>query len=345
MAFLLENPDTIKCFCCNLNWTKFDRPVASIQPAMATDWARVDAKEYFDWHVDFGNNVMFCQAYLFGGTALYPTKLGPMAPGKGAQLLPELYARSRAAKMPFVSYFYVGTDLTVAVRRPDWIVPTSYQCAPHGFLAPESPWTELLCERIAEFLNEYPVEWLLFDWFVYGSLHTDDFQVQPAWFVKQPFREIIGREMPEKAEDITPEENLRYKREILARQFLAIQKTVRSASPGTKIMFNIPYWKPKEAIWSDHLMMNESDGLFAECSREDVLGWLLNVRKPNQRVMTTIIGRGDDKGECVPDTWRTWHDRGLDFFGYAWATPPDFRPHPAYQHDLDIVRRAFKEIG
>jgi len=62
---------------------------------MATDWARVDAKEYFDWHVDFGNNVMFCQAYLFGGTALYPTKLGPMAPGKGAQLLPELYARSR----------------------------------------------------------------------------------------------------------------------------------------------------------------------------------------------------------------------------------------------------------
>ena len=89
--------------------------------------------------------------------------------------------------MPFVSYFCVGTDLTVAVHRPQWIVPTSYQHAYHGFLAPESPWSDLLCERIAEFLTAFPVEWLLFDWFVYGSLHTDDFSVQPAWFAKEPF--------------------------------------------------------------------------------------------------------------------------------------------------------------
>lgn len=334
----------MKWFACDLNWTRFDAPVASTPPAMATDWAEVDPKEYFDWHVEFGNNIMSCYAYLFGGTALYPSRLGPVAPGKGAELLPRLYELSRAARMPFVSYFCVGTDCTVAAHRNDWVVPTNRSAAHFGFLAPESPWTELLCERVAEFLSAYPVEWLLFDWFVYGDLKPNDFQVQPAWFVKQPFFEIIGHEMPKQATAITPEENLKYKREILARQFHAIQRTVRSTSPGTQLMFNIPYWKPEEAIWVNHPMMNESDCLFAECSREDVVEWLLRVRKPEQRVLTTIIGRPDD-GECEPETWRKWYDKGVDLCGYAWGTPPDFRPHPSYHRNLDVVRRAFKEIG
>ena len=342
MPELFETPSTMKCFCCDLNWTRFDKPIEGTPPAMAADWSQVNAREYFDWHVDFGNNVMFCQAYLFGGTALYPSQLGPVAPGKGADLLPELYAMSRAARMPFVSYFCVGADLSTNAHRNQWIVPTSSKHAYHGFLAPESPWTDLLCDRIAEFLAEFPVEWLLFDWFVYGSLHPDDFHVQPAWFVKQPFQQIIGRPMPEKAEQITLEESLTYKRQVLARQFHAIQKTVRLASPGTKIMFNIPYWKPAEAIWTDHPMMIESDALFAESSREDVVEWLMRARKPDQRVMTTIIGH-PDLG-CDPHSWRKWHEKGLDFFGYAWATPPDFRPCPVDQFQVDSVRQAFHAI-
>jgi len=62
-----------------------------------------------------------------------------------------------------------------------------------------------------------------------------------------------------------------------------------------------------------------------------------SAKRPSQRVMTTIIGRLDGKDECDPDSWRKWHEKGLDFFGYAWATPPDFHPHPSYQRDLDIV--------
>jgi len=50
------------------------------------------------------------------------------------------------------------------------------------------------------------------DWFDYGGLDPY-FPVQPAWFVKKPFQEIIGRPMPETAADITPEESLHYKRE------------------------------------------------------------------------------------------------------------------------------------
>ena len=340
---IIQTPPTVKLFCCDLNWTKFDTPVAANPAATAADWSQVDAQEYFDWHVDFGNNLMFMQAYLFGGTALYPSKLGPIAPGAGAELLPRLFALSRAARMPFMSYFCVGTDLTVAAHRPHWVAPSGGQ-ETHGlFLAPESPWTELLRARIAEFLADYPVEWLLFDWFVYGGLKPNEFQVQPAWFAREPFREIIGRPMPESADDITPAENLQYKREILARQFHAIQRTVRAVSPNTNVMFNVPYWQPEESIWVDHPMMNESDCLFAECSREDVVDWLLRVRRPQQRVMTTIIGRPD--GECEPDSWRRWHAKGLDFFGYAWGTPPDFRPHASYRDDVEIVRNAFHCIG
>ena len=68
-------------------------------------------------------------------------------------------------------------------------------------------------------------------------------------------------------------------------------------------------------------MVNESDQLVAE-STDDVVPWLLRIRKPQQRVMTTIIGR--EGGLSKPDTWRRWYAAGCDFFGYAWAPRPTF---------------------
>jgi hypothetical protein len=99
-----------------------------------------------------------------------------------------------------------------------------------------------------------------------------------------------------------------------------------------------------EAIWMNHPMLNESDGLLAECSKPEVLDWLLSARRPEQQVMTAISGRRE-QGECDPNSWRHWCDAGCDFFRFAWGTPPDFRPHPRYAADLPLVRRAFREMG
>jgi hypothetical protein len=183
----------------------------------------------------------------------------------------------------------------------------------------------------------------LFDWFVYGSLTPNDALVQPGPYVAKPFQDIIGRPMPKTAAEIKPEEHLKYKREVLARQFHALRDAVRETSPGTRIGFNVPYWKADEAIWRNHPMVNESDFIFAECTSEDVMEWALKVGKPSQRVFTTITGRPD--GTSKPDSWRKWYARGCDFFGYAWGTPPDFRPDASHDKELRIVRAAFKEMS
>jgi hypothetical protein len=311
-------------------------------PAAPQDWAFVNPKEYFDWHIDFGVNVMFCQAYAFGGYAFYPTRLGAVAPGPGRDLFPTLFRLARKAHMPIHSYFCVGTDLTMCNMRPSWLVPTSLTPKGHwGYLAPESPWTDLLCARITEFLRLYPVEWIVFDWFVYGSLHPNDFAVQPGWFVKGPFKEIVGRDMPDDAVQITADESLKYKRAVMAKQFYRIKEAVHNASPATRIYFNVPYREPKEALWVDHPMLNESDMLLAESS-DAVVPWLLSIRKPHQRVMTTVVGRQD--GVSDPNTWKKWFEAGCDFFGYAWGTPPDFRPNPAYTAAVDVVRQAYHQM-
>jgi hypothetical protein len=78
--------------------------------------------------------------------------------------------------------------------------------------------------------------------------------------------------------------------------------------------------------------------------RADVLEWLLAIRRPDQRVMTTITGR-QEAGECDPHSWRRWFAAGCDFFGNAWGAPPDFRPHPRYAGELEIVRAAFREMA
>jgi hypothetical protein len=54
------------------------------------------------------------------------------------------------------------------------------------------------------------------------------------------------------------------------------------------------------------------------------------------------VGRQD--GVSDPNTWKKWFDAGCDFFGYAWGTPPDFRPHPDYAAAVDVVRKAYKEM-
>lgn len=333
---------TIRLFNCDFNWARW--PNGDTRPSEPQDWAEVDARKYFDWHREFGNNVLYCQAYCSSGYAMYPSKLGPVGKGRAARLFPDLFELAQQHKMPTWSYFCVGADLMMAREHPEWLVPgsiaESYGHA--GFFGPETPRTNLLCDRVHEFLRQYPVDWLLLDWFAYGSLNPDAALVQPAEFVKKPFQEILGRPMPANVQEITLAEHLEYKRVTLARQFRTLRDAVKQTSPNTKIIFNVPYHKADEALWRDHPMLAESDGLFAESS-DEVVGWLLNVRKPSQRVMTTIIGRSG--GLSDPNTWRKWYERGCDFFGYAWGTPPTFQPVPMYHEEMKIVKAAFAEIA
>jgi hypothetical protein len=340
--------EPILLFNCDFNWARWpaseERPQGKIRPSLPEDWSEIDAGEYFDWHRRFGNNVTYCQAYCSSGYALYPSKLGPVGKGNASTLFPRLYDLSRNAAMPVWSYFTVNADWFMAQEHPDWVIPGSKagSYGHGGFFGPETPRTRLLCQRIQEFLKQFPVDWLLLDWFAYGSLVPNGGAVQPAEFVKKPFERIIGRAMPEAAEAITAQENLTYKRAVLAEQFHALQGTIKETSPRTKIIFNVPYHRAKEELWVGHPMLKESDGLFAESS-DDVVGWLLEVRQPSQRVMTTIIGRSG--GLSDPNTWEKWYRRGCDFFGYAWATPPGFEPTADYTEHLEITRRAFAAMS
>ncbi len=333
----------IKLFCCDLNFTAQKGPEPSPTPALPQDWAYLDPEEYFAWHRDFGVNIFFLQGYSWCGYAFYPTRLGPIAPGPGGELFPKIFKMARKAGLPFCGYFCIGCDLVVSNIRNEWTVPTSRTRMQQGLLAPESPWTDLLCARITEFLRLYPVEWINFDCFNYGRYNSNLFQVQPSPFVKGPFKEIIGRDMPEKAEEITPEENLKYKREIMARQFHRIQEAMHKGNPETKANFNVPFYKPEEPMWVDHPMLNECDQLVAESS-DEVVSWLLKIRKPHQRVMMTIIGRPDKKGLCDPNTWKQWYEAGCDFFGYAHGIAPDFRPHPFLHDQVEVVRHAYAQM-
>ncbi|MGO8745038.1 MAG: hypothetical protein ACLQNE_03520 [Thermoguttaceae bacterium] len=325
----------IKIFTCDFNWCAWDKPSYHVTLSAPQDWAFVDPDTYFNWHRDFGVNCFFAQAYTHSGYAFYPTRFGPVAPGSGNRLFGELFQRASKAGMPFCAYFSVGRDELMQTTRPEWRVPGG------TFLAPESPWTDLLCARITEFLRLYPVEWINFDVFTYGVYRASRFKIQPAWFAKEPFREVIGRAMPDDAAKIAPEESLKYMREMLARQFHRIREAMHKGNPGTKANFNPPFFAPAEPLWADHPMLNECDQLVAE-STDDVMPWLLKIRKPHQRVLTVITGRTD--GVSDPNTWKRWYEAGCDFFGYAWGTPPDFRPHPRYAKELEITRNAYRTM-
>jgi hypothetical protein len=149
--------------------------------------------------------------------------------------------------------------------------------------------------------------------------------------------------MPDDASKISYEESLKYKREIMARWFYRIREAMHKGNPGTKANFNVPFGKPEEPMWVNHPMLDESDQLVAE-STDEVTSWLLKIRKPGQRVMTTIVGRAGQDGLCDPNSWRKWYEAGCDFFAYAHAIPPDFRPHVSSRTEVEIARQAYAEM-
>ena len=333
--------DLIKMFLIDFNFVVFDDRPELRPTSTAHDYADIDAQEVFDYAVSLGNNAIFCHAFTINGIATYPTRLGPVGAGTFGSLLPELYDITRKNGLPFWSYFDVAQDGHINSCRPSWLIPgTANGGDPSGFLAPETPWTDLLCARVEEFLTAYKADWIIFDGFTYGSFFPDTFQIQPAWYMVKPFREIIGRDMPAAASDITPAENLTYKREVLARQFYRIRDIVKTTSPATKICFNVPFWKPAESVWVDHPMVTESDGLIAETTNEALVEYLLKIKRPDQRMFLTVINCLDGfKFDTA--SWKKWYDRGCDFQGYAWGTPPDWRPAPRFQKAIDGFRDTF----
>lgn len=332
----------VKIFSCDLNWTRYGKSGECISPASAHDYAFIDPRAYFDWHMEMGNTDLWFQAYNFSGFAYYPTKLGPVAPGPGQELLPRLYELCREASVPFWGYMCVGADLMVSNVHNEWLVPQSRTSGfPYGFLAHESPWLDLLCARITEFLKAYPCDWMFLDWFTYGVLVPNGSPVQPGPWVAPHFERIIGRPMPDTAEEITPDEHLHYKRTILTESFGRLKKVVREASPQTKLIFNVPYHHAAEPLWVEHPMLLESDGIFAECSKPDVVEWLLSIKRPEQRLMVTIHGRVEE-GECDLTSGPRWMDAGCDIFANAFPEPPGFLPHAFYDKEIQALREVFK---
>ncbi len=335
--------DVIKTFIVDFNFVVFDeRP--DIRPLSAAgDYTDIDAREVFDYQLSLGNNAIFCHAITINGCAMYPTRLGPVSARRAGTLALDLYALAREKGLPFWSYFDVGQDAHVNAVRPHWLIPgTATGGDPSGFLAPESPWTDLLCDRVEEFLSTCKADWLLFDGFVYGSFKPDLFRVPPAWYMERPFREIIGRDLPSTADGITPAENLSYKREVLARQFRRIRDTVKRASPATKICFNVPFRVPAEPLWVDHPMVRESDGLIAETTNAPLVEYLLGIRRPGQRLSLAVVNCLDGF-RFDTETWKTWYERGCDFQGYAWGTPPDWRPAARFRGAVESYREAFTQ--
>jgi hypothetical protein len=98
----------------------------------------------------------------------------------------------------------------------------------------------------------------------------------------------------------------------MARLFRRIKDAVKATNSETKLFFNVPFRMADDRRWVDHPMVNETDLLFAECTNPDVLDWLLKIKKPEQRVMTTVVGHHYE-GWCEVDLWRNYYEKGVIF--------------------------------
>jgi len=335
---------TRRIFTLDLNWRREQPPSRGVGLCAAHDFADISAQAFLDYHQDFDITELWMPTSNWAGYTYYPTRLNCVAPGALGELFVRVYDSCQARDMPCWGYFCVGTDLHIAATRPEWVIPGSAEHQGWPMLAPESPWIDLLEARLIEFLEAYPVHSMMLDWFVYGSVSDTDFPVQPTFWANEPFERATGRPMPQRADQISAAEGLAFKRHVLGQNAQRLASTIKRVSPKTEVVFNMPYHRADDPLWVDHPVLTVSDLLFAECSRADVVEWLLAVRRPEQQVMCMIHGRPDED-QCDVHSGAAWAERGCGLFSSALPVAPELRHHPADESALEAVRQLYRDLA
>lgn len=337
---------TRRVISLDINWSRHGdgTQIGMVPPHTYAD---MDLQAYLDYHFRFDVTEFWMPTSNWAGYAYYPTRLNCVAPGMLGDLFPRVLDACRERGLRCWGYFCVGADLLIASTEPSWrLPPTGEHDMPWPMLAPDSPWIDLVEQRIVEFLQRYDVDSIMLDWFVYGALagKGEGYVVPKTQWSAPRFEALLGRPMPDDPAEITPEENLAYKRHVLGENARRLARTIRAVKPDVEVVFNLPYHRADDPMWVDHPVLEVSDLLFAESSDPEVVNWLLKVRRPEQRVMCMIHGRLEE-GFCFPELGLDWAEKGCDLFATTHPETPHVRHHPIHEKSLEQVKQVYAELG
>ncbi len=335
----------IKAFNIDFNWDLLE------QPASPGLYVHADPEEHVRWYTDLGANVIqsFCVAY--DGYAWYQSKTVPVQPGMKGDFLQDVVDLAHQRGLRVMGYFNLAAN-------PRWQLenPKLWHAESHtGWRIPVTePYMDFFCESVRDALTVTNVDGFMVDWF--------NIPTRYAWLEceKQMYEKLMGEKFPSDRalaslgdkKDVypwnllPPEEQLEYDRRVMAYAWRRIREVV-SQTREAVIWPNIPLTQSGKPLWTNHVLMKESDWILNESPDLSLLDWLAEQIGPKTKIIQNLCGWKDHDAEV----WRKLDTEKVGLYGFAQADAATTLPWTgqsprgrANRRNIDIIRRAYHEV-
>jgi hypothetical protein len=281
----------IRAYDIDFNWGE-GGPNGFAKPGL---WADANPESHVNWYADLGCNVIQSFAVSCNGYAWYKNGFIPEQPGLKYDFLTEQVKLAHKKNIRVFGYFCAGSNTKWGLEHPDlsYGIPSS----PH--IPYTTQYIDYLCASIEDAIKKTDMDGVFIDWFWNPGTTMEPYP--PLKWIdceRVMYKELIGQAFPGK-EKITPEIELQFRRNAIARCWKRIRETVKKTKPGCLIWLTCCQLTSKDIAGSD--MLKEVDWVLNEAgdiaTTESVRGML----GKHTRLVTCLANwNGQDPTKVIP---------------------------------------------
>ena len=292
-------PETIKAYCLDFNWSGrkgFADPGT---------WKDADPKAHVAWHKAMGANVIQTFCVSSNGWAWYKGGPVPEQPGLKHDFLREVVQLGHDEGMLVMGYFCIAANTRWGRENPElsYGTPSTYHI----------PYTDeylaYLSKAISDAVGTTGIDGFMIDWVWQPKrLSTEGKWIEAE---KKLYEQLMGEPFP--GEDkLTGKQDLEYSRKAIDRCWKTIRKAAKDANPDCIIWLTSNHLNHPHVTNSD--MYRQADWLMGEAGSIQHIKQVRKMVGEHTRPITCMAQwNGQDPTRAVPEAV----EAGVGLYGFA----------------------------
>jgi hypothetical protein len=287
-----KSEDTsIKAYDIDFNWGP-GGPNGFAKPGL---WADADPAEHVNWYAALGCNVIQSFAVSCNGYAWYKNGIVPEQPGLKYDFLTEQVKMAHQKNIKVFGYFCAGSNTKWGEEHPDlsYGIPSS----PH--IPYTNTYLDYLCASIEDAIKKTNMDGVFIDWLWNPGATMEPYPPLKWLDCEQVmFGELMNQPFPGK-DKITPETELQFRRNAIARCWKRIRETVKKTKPDCIIWLTSCQLTSKDIAGSD--MLKEVDWVLNEAGDIATTSTVSTMLGKQTRLVTCLANwNKQDAAQVIP---------------------------------------------
>jgi hypothetical protein len=271
-------------------------------------WADADPAEHVDWYAALGCNVIQSFAVSCNGYAWYKNGIVPEQPGLKYDFLTEQVRLARKRNMKVFGYFCIGANNKWETDHPDLCYRMDGQQIPLT-----KTYLDYVCASIGDAIRKTDIDGIMLDWF-YNPGGGRDPLPPLRWLPceREMYAELMDETFPAGSGQVTPGNELVFRRRAIDRAWKQIRETVKSVKPNCIIWLTAYEVNSKE--YEETSILKEVDWLMNEAGDIARTEAMRRLTGEHARLITCLAAWNNQNPlEVVPSAMK----QGIGIYGFT----------------------------